>query len=244
MTWMGWVLIGVLSGHMFFLISRGGPIHFAGIPALVFCCAVLAGVAATITPILDHYDRRNNEAAYKVLRRWFWWAALGLVVAAIASRCSPLAGIGQDTALLSPERLGKLLVAQWLDRWLRPWGDGLMWGMGLSGAAALVNLGLGKLAGVNWRDPSPTSVFAWLNLLCVLAFVLCFFMMLLRSLTIGEFSQATQGREALSAQIAWMHSMLLASGAVLAFAALAFLIRICRFLGVITDPPHTDGLPS
>ncbi|MGE0332661.1 MAG: hypothetical protein AB7P37_18440 [Ramlibacter sp.] len=244
LTWMGWALIGIVSGHMFFMISRAGPIHFAGIPALVFCCAVLAGAVAIILPILDHYDRRDNEAAYRDLRRWLWWAALSLVAVAMVSRCSPLAGGGQDAALLPPERLQKLLVSDRLDRLLRPWGSDLMLVMGLSSLAAVVNMGLARLVRTDWRSLPPTSVFLWLNMLFVMIFTSSFFLMVLRSLAIGEFSQASGGGEALSFQIAWMHSLLLASGAVVVFIMLALAIKVCRHLGMVTDPPEDEAARS
>jgi hypothetical protein len=76
LTWVGWAVIGLLSGHMFWLVSRHGPVHFSGVPALLFCAAVMACAAAFAVSIVDHYDKRDNEDAYRRTRRWIWLAAL------------------------------------------------------------------------------------------------------------------------------------------------------------------------
>jgi hypothetical protein len=54
LTWTAWAAIGVLSGHMYFLVSRGGPLHLFGLPALLFSGSVLAAAVACGSVIVDH----------------------------------------------------------------------------------------------------------------------------------------------------------------------------------------------
>jgi len=91
-TWGAWACIGFLSGHLFFLVSRGGPAHFSGLPALIFAGAVLACAVACMTMVVDHYDRRDNEAAYRRLKKQLWWGAgalflVAILVAVVFLRC-------------------------------------------------------------------------------------------------------------------------------------------------------------
>lgn len=88
LTWLGWAAVGLLSGHMFILLSRGGPMHFAGVAAAVFCVAVLLCSAFCVLQVIDHYDRRDNEASYKTVRRRLLWGALVLFVLTLFISCS------------------------------------------------------------------------------------------------------------------------------------------------------------
>ena len=76
LTWVGWAMIGLLSGHMFFLVSKRGAIHFSGVPAMLFSAAVVACAIACVVTIVDHYDRRDNEESYRRVRRRAWLTAM------------------------------------------------------------------------------------------------------------------------------------------------------------------------
>lgn len=63
-----YALSAVLTGYTYVPGKRGG-FFLSGIPTLmVVFAAICASVAATLT-ILDHYDRRPNEATYRAARR-------------------------------------------------------------------------------------------------------------------------------------------------------------------------------
>lgn len=87
-TWLGWAAIGLVSGHMFILLSRRGPWHFSGLAAVLFCCAVLLSSALCALQVIDHYDRRDNEASYKAMRRRLLWGAFILFVLTLILSCS------------------------------------------------------------------------------------------------------------------------------------------------------------
>ncbi len=89
LTWTGWAMIGLVSGHMFFMVSRGGPVHFEGLAAMLFCAAVLLAAFQCVLPIIDHHDQRDNEAAYKRVRKTMAWVAVMVLVAALTFGCIP-----------------------------------------------------------------------------------------------------------------------------------------------------------
>jgi hypothetical protein len=63
-----YALAALLTGHAYVPGKRGG-LFLAGLPTLLLVFAALcASVAATLT-LVDHYDRRPNEAAYRNARR-------------------------------------------------------------------------------------------------------------------------------------------------------------------------------
>ena len=50
LTWGAWALIGLLSGHMYVLLSRRGSIHLSGTAAILFAAARSDHVAQVIRP--------------------------------------------------------------------------------------------------------------------------------------------------------------------------------------------------
>lgn len=119
MTWFGWAVVGLVSGHMFLLLSRGGPLHFSGLAALLFCAAVLLCSAFCVLQVMDHYDRRDNEASYKTVRRWLLWGALILFVLTLLFSCNGSFGAA---ATPSPGKFGGWMsTASLIDGIKNPW---------------------------------------------------------------------------------------------------------------------------
>lgn len=238
-TWLSWALIGLLSGHMFFLMSRGGPIHFTGIPALMFSGAVLTSAAACSVAIVDHYDKRDNEDVYKRLRRRFWWSAAGFFLLAcvigFAERSDMLPYTDGRVGLMSTANLKSLLLSEWLANKLGPHKSTLdTWAL-LSGIWCLVGLFvISKLGLVNTGKPPHPGV----------TFVMCAFFLapalgaftlyLIYALAAGDLpSLVPLSDEEVRSRLAWMQSMLLTSLAALSLVLLAIVIIVLRSLGII-----------
>lgn len=228
LTWAAWAAIGLLSGHMYFLVSRGGPLHFAGLAAFVFSAAVLASAAACVITIADHYDRRDNEASYVRMRRRLWWAAAAFFVLACAVGLAQGTGLlrstGRWAGLLPAAQLAELLTSPWLARLLEPhvpalrvWlGGTTLWFAG--GSLVLRWLGVSRLG--RERSPVVASVAACAVLLPVLV---VFTLNLVVDLAAGAFAaRGAPSSGAVPAQMAWMHSMLVAClGAIFMLLAVA-----------------------
>jgi hypothetical protein len=240
-TWLSWAMIGLLSGHMFFLVSRKGPIHFTGIPALMFSGAVLASAAACAIAIVDHYDRRDNEDAYKRFRRWLWWSAAGLFLIAciigFAERADVLPYSDGRVGLLSTASLKSLLLSKWLANKLGPHKSTLdTWAL-LSGIWCFAGLLImAKLGFIKEGDPPrPGAVFVMFAFFVLPALSL-FTLYLIYALAAGDLpSRAPLSEEELRSQLAWMQSMLVTCLAALSFSLLALVSISLRAIGVI--PP-------
>ncbi len=245
LTWVGWSLIGLLSGHTFFLISRRGPIHFSGVPAMLFSAAVMASSAACAVAIVDHYDKRDNEEAYVRMRRRLWWTALAFLCLAAA------VGLAEhlDTLPYSDGRLGllptgglkSLLAWPWLDKLLAPRKDALeRWAVILlfwcmAGLFALSKLGLME-SGVPAR---PGVVFLLVFVVMGPALV-TFTLALLATLTSGAFpSPHTLSDDAVRARVAWVQSMLLTCLSLSTFLVLLVCLLVLRAIGIL--PAETFG---
>jgi len=234
-------MIGLLSGHMFFLISRRGSIHFSGAPAILFSCAVIASAAASAVAIVDHYDRRDNEESYKKMRRLLWCAAAAFLVLSafvgIAERTDLVPYTDSRLGFLSTQSLRSLLTSSWLTERLTPhrtfidkWSLILFFWC-LAGLAALSKTGLLK------NEPSPgVALFAVLFL--VGPAVAAFTLQLTIALASGSITSRPLGDEALRAQIAWMHSMLLTS--ILMFCVVLF-VAVATFLRVVGVLPSQNA---
>lgn len=232
LTWTGWALIGVLSGHMYFLVSKRGPIHFSGVPALIFCAAVLAAATALMVTIVDHYDRRDNEEAYLRVRRWLWYGAGALLVASLFGGCAGIPLKGEAVALVTPQRLLWLSKVEWIARILNPLKDTLeRWT--LLSFIWLMAVGLFmRLIGVGKKGEQPSAGLGLFLMVFVFLPVLSTFSLaLLRRVVNGEFGKEVAG-DALGASIAWSYSMLLACGGAWLLVALALIGFGCRLLGI------------
>lgn len=77
-------LAAIATGYTY-LPGRHGGIFLTGIPSLLLVLSALAACAALVLAILDHYDRRANEATYARARRATLRLALHAVIAALAT---------------------------------------------------------------------------------------------------------------------------------------------------------------
>ncbi len=240
-TWLSWAMIGLLSGHMFFLVSRKGPIHFTGIPALMFSGAVLASAAACAVVIVDHYDRRDNEDSYRRFRRGLWWSAVGLFLVAcivgFAERADVLPYTDGRVGLLSTASLKSLLLSKWLANKLGPHKSTLdTWALVtfiwcFAGLFIMTKVGLIK----EGDSPRPGVVCVMLAFFVVPALG-TFTLYLVYALAAGDLpSRTLLSEEELRSQLAWMQSMLVTCLAALSFSLLALVTIALRAIGVL--PP-------
>ncbi len=253
LTWIGWALIGLLSGHMFFLISKAGPIHFSGLPAIVFSLAVIASSAAVAITIVDHYDRRDNEEAYKRTRRRLWWAAacffcVALVIG-LAERIGLLPFTDGSLGMLSTRKLQSLLASTWLTNKLAPYREAIsFWSMivfvwCIGGLFALSQLGLLK------KDETARPG-VLLIVICVFIgpAVAAFALNLIDWLASGAIpTRHPRSEDYLRAQLAWVHSMLLADICLLVLLALVVILICLQAIGIIPKVqtrPTIQDLPT
>ncbi len=85
---LGWATHGVLIDDLFIPAGRGGGTgsHLHGGAAWIVFAAVVCIAAKWLSVVVDHYDTRNNEAAYQRFQTFMWVAAIGLVVFASLAR--------------------------------------------------------------------------------------------------------------------------------------------------------------
>ncbi len=245
LTWATWAMIGLLSGHMFLLVSKRGPIHFSGVPAVLFSLAVMASAATFAVAIVDHYDKRDNEEAYGRMRRRLWWAAAGLLcmaaVVGLAERIDLLPYTSSTLGLLSTQGLQNLLASSWLSDLLTPHRASIeKWSIILllwcfAGTFVLQKLGL-----MRSHDSTPRPGLAvFVILFLVGPAVTAFTLSLVATLASGSFpSHQPLSDESLRAQLAWIHSMLLTAVSLLAVMGLAVVVGFLRILGVLPEPTH------
>lgn len=214
LTWVGWAMIGLLSGHMFFIVSRRGPIHFSGVPAMLFSAAVVSSAAACAVSIIDHYDKRDNEEAYRSARRRMWLAALALFclsgVVGLAERIDLLPYTDGRLGLLSTEALRSLLASRGLDEMLAPHRAALnKWSVVLL-LWFVAGMGLLKMLGLADRGAKPRLSVALFTVVFLVGPALSAFTLhLLAYFVAGAPSSRPYTDELLRARLAWMQSMLL-----------------------------------
>lgn len=242
LTWIGWAMIGLLSGHMFFLVSRAGPAHFSGVPALIFSAAVLASAVALASGIVDHYDRRNNEHVYWRVKKALWLLAGTLLLVCIAvaglEHASLLPWTDGGLGLLSAPELQALLASDAVARVLGPHRESLFGWFGATFAWFIVGILVCKKAGWLTDDQAkiqrnPGRHFTLL-LLLILPALISFTLALLAELSVVDTARArglTDDR--VRAQVAWMHSMFVASLGGLLFVLSIPLIAVLRMIGLI-----------
>lgn len=246
LTWTTWGVIGILSGHMFFLISRGGPIHFSGIPAFLFSAAVMACAATSVLAIADHYDRRNNEASYRRARKRVWWAAAALFLVAmlvgVAERIDVLPLTDGSVGLLSTIDLQRLLASQSISMKLSPYKDALYaWSLGLGAWCILGILLLSKLKVVREGEPASPGVALFILTVLVGPALLSFTLALGASLVTGSLPSAqAMDDDSLRAQVAWMHSMFLACVSLTGFWLLGVAVFVAGLTGRLPEPRQRE----
>lgn len=237
-TWLGWAMIGLLSGHMFFLVSRRGSIHFTGIPALMFSGAVLASAAACAIAIVDHYDQRDNEDAYRRLRCWLGCLAAGLFLVAcvigFAERTDVLPYTDGSVGLLSTASLKSLHLSKWLAYKLGPYKSTLdTWAL-LSGIWCFAGIVIMSKLGLIKKGGPPRLGVAFVTLVVfVLPALSSFTLRLIYALAVGDLpSRASLSDEALRSHLAWMQSMLVTCLAALSFSLVALVTIALRAVGM------------
>lgn len=75
------VLVELALGYTYLPGKRGGFL-LSGIPTLMIALSATALLLATLLTIIDHYDKRPNEASYKSLRSFCFKTSLYLFIAA------------------------------------------------------------------------------------------------------------------------------------------------------------------
>jgi hypothetical protein len=131
LAWAGWSGIGLLFGHMFWLVSRRGLIHFSGLAALLFSATVLTVALILAAHVVDHYDKRDNEEVYQQVRAWLWRVAISLFVLTWMIGCSTsvfLSDTRTFTGLVETENVAGFLTSSWVAERLAPiHGSFLKW---------------------------------------------------------------------------------------------------------------------
>lgn len=233
LTWFGWALIGLVSGHMFVLLTRRGPWHFSGLAAILFSGAILLCSAFCTLQVVDHYDRRDNEAAYGALRRRLLWVAFTLFVLTLLFSCTGSLGAERagwslgwmDTAALlsglrSPWIVGHLSpIAASLSRWL------------LGATIWLLVVGVACKLLYGWRQRAlPPWAALSVMYIAFAPLLAAFTLNLLMYVATGEVAGNNDLGATVRPRIALALSMLLACAAAWMMLALTTVIAIARTL--------------
>lgn len=169
-VWVIWGGLGLLSGTIVVVI--GPPIVFWGASMPVLAVAIFLGAAACALHIVDHYDRRPNEAAYKQARRVLWVSAgvmlaLAVLVLFIQDHVPALRRM-EDLGVASREQLLALGRSRILFEALQPWREAATWLLG-------IGIGWSLLVGLVLRltDERSTQTAGQSPLLQVVLFMTC-----------------------------------------------------------------------
>ncbi|PTT75155.1 hypothetical protein DBR42_29505 [Pelomonas sp. HMWF004] len=215
-TWVCWALIGLLSGHMFFLLLWP-PLHFTGLPALVFSAAVLASAAACFVVIVDHHDKRDNERTYRQVRHKLWWLSGGLGLLTLAVATAEHLGLlpfsTPNVGLMSVERLVTLAQYPPLQRWLSSHHDSIPIWFGVTAAWCLIGLALFKKLG--WLEVERTTALTHSGVMIatmslVLPALVTFSLFLLDQLAMGHLADTAESAEDLRESVVFTLTTLLA----------------------------------
>ncbi len=241
LTWTAWAMIGLLSGHMFFMVSRRGMIHFEGLAAMFFCAAVVLAVFLCVLPIIDHYDRRNNEVAYKRMRKAMAWAAVMVLATALTlGYMSSLNNQVWARGLLDGMSLADVGRIRWLAEHLGPLREQLrLWVV-----ASLMWFMFCAVIGKGWLSGDGVETSAAKHPLLALVLIhvvvtptlVAFGLNLLHDIATGELANSVKNPDELPKRLAWVYSMFVAvlgAGLLLAFVTLMALLRAA---GLIAGP--------
>lgn len=75
--------LGIAIDDLYIPGKRSKGLHYHGEPAWIVFGAMLLCIAAMLSEVVDHYDRRNNEHKYKWFAKVCQGAALGLFILAL-----------------------------------------------------------------------------------------------------------------------------------------------------------------
>lgn len=105
--------IGSLAFGVIYIPSKHGGLVFAGVPTMLLAAAAAMLAMSALSVIVDHHDRRNNEASYSRLRRISLICVAVFALAAIVAQASmaivgarslpDYRGFAHDQALRIPE---------------------------------------------------------------------------------------------------------------------------------------------
>jgi hypothetical protein len=169
-------------GHTYIPGKRGGVV-IGGTGTLLVVLAVAALSMAALLKIVDHYDRRHNEALYSTLCMWLLKAGLGLLIA------GPLIAVLLGMLGLDPARgfQGFAGDATWHSPELREYAprvrvvlDQSLWIGAVSLLALLLALLLGKML------PARKRLVAWSGTVALLGFGLLVLGYTLEDFLLGE----------------------------------------------------------
>ncbi|RYF17260.1 MAG: hypothetical protein EOO30_07795 [Comamonadaceae bacterium] len=239
-TWGAWALIGLLSGHMYVLLSRRGPIHLSGVAAILFSLAVLIAAAGCLLHIVDHYDRRNNEDAYRAVRRKLWGSVAAIAIAALVVGCVGPAATG-TAGLLDARAMDALTRSAALASWLSGY-SGFNSVLLTASLWALVPVAiLTAISRKSRKEPSPAASMALTYLVfapCLVAFT----MELLLWVCSGDAAASALRNGNAEARLAFAWSTLVICFGILLMLAAATPVALWRLLtGRLARAPSEAG---
>ena len=80
---LGWGTFGVLKNDLLYPGRWNTNFHLTGLSAWLMYGAMLCGSAVLLSVVVDHYDRRNNERAYRTFAKATQTAGWTLFFAAL-----------------------------------------------------------------------------------------------------------------------------------------------------------------
>jgi hypothetical protein len=248
LTWVAWAMIGLFSGHMFLMISKKGPIQFSGVPAFIFCVAVLLSAVGMSVAIFDHYDKRNNEKTYAAIKCGFFWCAAIVFVAAIVvgllERAGQLPWSDGNLGLLSVQQLHHPPGIQAVSKLLLPYKE-VFSKVGWISFACLLIIGL-LMKFLKAEENNTQSDWGWLIMPILMLATGSFVLYLLA--THASWVENTLPGLKMSAptarhKLAWVYSMLISSLGVAILTASAICLGLASKFGLLSDKDKLGKKP-
>lgn len=245
---MAWALIGLFSGHMFLLISKKGPIQFSGIPAFIFCVAVLLSAVGMAVAIFDHYDKRNNEKTYAAVKRGFFWCAAIVFSVALGvglmERMGRLPWTDGNLGLLSVQQLHNPPGIKAISKLLLPYKETFS-KVGWTSFACLMLIGL-VMKFLKVDEHNAQSDWGWLIMPILMLAAGSLVLYLLA--THASWVENTPPGLKMSAptarhKLAWIYSMLISSLGVAILTASAVCLGLASKLGLLSDKDRLGKKP-
>lgn len=241
--WGAWALVGFVTGH--FLIFIGGKrnavvIDFDGWASGLASLALLCVIAISLSWIVDHHDRRDNEAAYQRFRRSMKWGAGTLLVCAVLVDCS--GEIGMSPVLTYPlsaptDALRPLVKPTAIGQWLRSVDLPLVVWIALCGIPLAVSYALVKIM----RPPEHSLLGAVIALVGFLPSIVFFSLVVLGAVLGGAFDTSTNPAMQTWAEKDWRKVVAFAWSATVMVAmiwSLLALVLVLVTLRVICGDPQ------
>lgn len=217
---LAWSTAGMTSGYVVYFVTRRDPLHLSGLPALVFCGALIVCAVGTAAMAV----RGSTQAFHQITRRFFKWAAASLVglafLTAVAESIGLLPSTGGSSGLASTEQLVAWMKSAWLSPHIGPhaktsalW-SGVLFAAGTAGMLILYLLGFIK---------SGQRMQPWVQLFVLIALVGpaigAFSAFLIHAIAIADLaSKASLAEDGLRWEFAWFCSRLIFALMVMAVA--------------------------